>query len=271
MKFWILALTALAIGWSGPALAAISPGCRVMADSANRANLAARGGFASLFETRAAPADDHERQQRLADAADAVLLGEAARTICAGPDDAAPARAVAKDVAEHQAAVTAALAAGDCLPVLAAAQNRLVELARGMEAGAVDPAMTHVLGGALAVNTQVRAKCSGDAVTLAAALAEQGAALRTLYDSVSICQPVQARYQLSLQRAAAMIPEASREVYDRFLREDYEPALAAVKTSCAGILNAELIDGNEAKMRDFAALKEEAQKAMARPNPAVAP
>lgn len=75
MKFWILALTALAIGWSGPALAAISPGCRVMADSANRANLAARGGFASLFETRAAPADDHERQQRLADAADACCWG----------------------------------------------------------------------------------------------------------------------------------------------------------------------------------------------------
>ena len=62
-----------------------------------------------------------------------------------------PSKAVTKNLAIHQAAVTTALAANDCLPVLADVQRRLLEMANGLEKGLADPAMAHVLGGALAV------------------------------------------------------------------------------------------------------------------------
>lgn len=114
MKFWAVALTALAIGWCGSAQAAISPSCRVLADTSNNANLAAKGGFTSQFEARAEPGSEREAQQRLADAADAVQLFEAARAACAAAEDAAPLAVLTRDVAPHIAAVTAALAKDEC-------------------------------------------------------------------------------------------------------------------------------------------------------------
>jgi hypothetical protein len=266
MKFWAAALVALAIGWSGPALAAVSPGCKAMADSAARANLAARGGFVAQFEKRGEPADEREKQQRLADAADAVQLSEAVRTLCAGPDDAAPREAVIREAAEHLAAVTASLKAGDCLPVLAAVQNRLVELARGLEAGAVDPTMPHVIGGALALNEQVRGQCSSPAdAEKSAQFAEQGATLRQVYDKISVCFPAQLRYQETLERAVAMIPQADEARHAQFLREDYDPMLASVRAACGDLLNPAVIEANDAKIRDYATLKRDTLKAMEKP------
>lgn len=265
MKFWAAALVAVAIGWSGPALAAVSPGCKTMADSAARANLAARGGFVAQFEKRAEPADEREKQQRLADAADAVQLSEAARTLCAGPDDAAPREAVLREAAEHQAAVTAALKAGDCLPVLAAVQNRLVELARGLEGGAVDSTMPHVIGGALALNEQVRSQCGSPDAARSAQFAEQGATLRQVYDRIAVCFPAQQRYQETLERAVAMIAKADEAQHAKFLREEYDPMLASVRAACSDLLNPAVIDANDAKIRDYATLKADTLKAMEKP------
>jgi len=261
MKFWAVALVALAISWCGSAQAAISPSCRHLADTSNSANLAARGGFASLFEPRAQAADAREQQQRLADAADAVQLFEAARSACSGADDAAPLAAVARDVAPHQAAVAAALAADDCLPILSMVQNRLMELARGLEGGTAAPEMPHVLAGVLALNAQARGQCKGETAQLTGKFAEQGAALRKLYDTVAACGPAQLAYHQVLERAASMVAKAERAEYETFLRETYEPALKNIRTACGDILNTEVVDANDKKMRDYETLKADAARA----------
>jgi hypothetical protein len=270
MKFWTMALLMLAIGWGAPAQAAVSPGCRVLAESANRANLEARGGFVAQFEPRGEATTEQEKSQRLAEAADAVLLAGAVRTICSGADEAAPAAAIAKDVAAHQATIAAALTKGDCLAVLAPVQNRLLELARGLEAGGVDPMMPHVLGGTVALGEMVRDRCGGDARTAAAELIEQGASLRKLYDTVGTCQPLQTHYQQMLMRAASIVADAAQADYDKFLHDEYDPALAGLKSGCGDILNPEVLAANDAKVRDFAKLKEDALKARTATPPAPA-
>ncbi len=273
MKFWAVALVALAVGWCGSAQAAISPSCRVLSDTANGANLTAKGGFASQFEARAEPADEREKQQRLADAADAVQLFESARAACAAAEDAAPLAVLARDVAPHQASVAAALASDDCFPVLSMVQNRLMELARGLEGGTAAPEMPHVLTGTMALNAQIRTGCKGDGVQLTEKFAEQGAALRKLHVTVAACGPAQFAYHKTLEQAAAMAADASSESYDTFLRDTYDPALKGVRTACGEILNTEVIDANDKKMRDFATLKADAVRAReaSRPQPLVKP
>ncbi len=169
-----------------------------------------------------------------------------------------------KNLAIHQAAVTTALAANDCLPVLAAVQRRLLEMANGLEKGLADPAMAHVLGGALAVNEQVRGKCSGDSALAAQELAGQGAALRAAYVEISTCQPAQSHYQKMLDRAAMIVEDASQTDYDKFLHEDYDPALASMKASCAELINADGLAANDAKVRNFAKFKLDAVEARER-------
>ena len=273
MKFWAVALTALAIGWCGTAEAAISPDCRTLADTSNSANLAAKGGFTSQFEARPEPADEREKQQRLADAADAVQLYEAARAACAAADDAAPFAVLTRDVAPHMAAVTAALAADDCLPVLSMVQNRLMELARGLEGGTAAPEIPHVLTGTLALNAQVQRQCHGDGAQLTARFAEQGEVLRKLHATVQTCGPAQFAYHQVLERAASTVADTSEADYTKFLREDYEPAIRQVRAGCGDILNTEVIDANDRKMRDYAALKADAVRAReaSRPQPLVPP
>jgi len=273
MKFWAVALTALAIGWCGSAQAAISPACRVLSDSANSANLTARGGFASQFEARLEPADEREKQQRLADAADAVQLFESAKAACAAADDAAPLAVLARDIAPHQQAVAAALAGDDCFPVLSMVQNRLMELARGLEGGTAAPEMPHVLTGTMALNEQIRTGCKGEGVQLTEKFAEQGAALRKLHATVVVCGPAQFAYHQVLERAAAMVADASKADYDSFLQGSYDPALVGVRSACGEILNIEVIDANDKKMRDFDTLKADAVRAReaSRPRPLVKP
>jgi hypothetical protein len=273
MKFFAVALTLLAMGWCGSAQAAISPACRVLSDTANSANLTAKGGFASQFESRAPAADERENQQRLADAADAVQLFEASRAACAAAEDAAPLAVLARDVAPHQVFVAAALAGDDCFPVLSVVQSRLMELARGLEGGTAAPEMPHVLTGTMALNDQVRTGCKGDGVQLTEKFAEQGAALRKLHATVAVCGPAQLAYHQTLEQATAMVADASSEAYGAFLQGTYDPALKAVRTACGEILNTEVVDANDKKMRDFDTLKADALRAReaSRPRPLVKP
>ena len=273
MKIWAVALVAVVVGWCGSAQAAISPACRMLADSSNSANLVAKGGFVSQFEARGEPADEREKQQRIADAADAVQLYEAARLACAGSDDAAPLAVLTRDVAPHIAAVEAALVADDCLPVLSMVQNRMMELARGLEGGAASPEMPMVLGGSLALNERVRTSCKGDGVQLTARFAEQGEQLAKLHGTVAKCGPAQMSYHQMLEQAANGVADMSEADYTKFLRESYDPALKGVREACGEILNAEVVDANDEKIRDFATLKAGAIRAReaARPQPLVKP
>ena len=79
------------------------------------------------------------------------------------------------------------------------------------------------------------------AATLAAELRaiEKGAALRAAYVEISTCQPAQSHYQKMLDRAAMIVEDASQTDYDKFLHEDYDPALASMKASCAELINAD--------------------------------
>jgi len=273
MKFFAVALVLLAVGWCSCAQAAISPSCRILSDTANSANLTARGGFASQFEARGEPADEREKQQRLADAADAVQLFEAARAACAAAEDAAPLAVLTRDVAVHQQAVAAALADDDCFPVLSMVQNRLMELARGLEGGAAAPEMPMVLTGTMALNEQIRSGCKGEGAQLTARFAEQGAQLLKLHTTVAACGPAQFAYHQVLEQAAAMAADASQADYDSFLKGTYDPALAGVRAACGEILNTEVVDANDSKVRDFAALKADAIKAReaSKPQPLVKP
>ncbi len=273
MKIWAVALVAVVVGWCGSAEAAISPACRMLADSSNSANLAARGGFISQFEARGEPANEQEKQQRIADAADAVQLYEAARLACAGGEDAAPLAVLAREVAPHIAMVAAALAGDDCLPVLSMVQNRMMELARGLESGAAPPEMPMVLGGSLALNETVRTSCKGDGAQLTARFAEQGEQLAKLYATVAKCGPAQMTYHQMLEQAANTVADLSEADYGSFLRDSYDPALKGVREACGDILNTEVVDANDKKIRDFATLKADAIRAReaSRPQPLVKP
>ena len=260
MKLWVAMLAAMLLaGGTGEALAAPSPSCKIVTDAARAADLAA------IERQQTASATDKEKTQALADAADAVLFMEAARLGCTTPgDDADAFQSVTKNLTLHQGAVTAALGANDCLPVLAAVQNRLVEMAKGLEKGLTDPAMAHVLGGALAVNEQGRGKCTGEALAAAQELAQQGAAVRAAYVAISTCQPAQASYQKTLDMAAAIVAEIPEADYEKFVREDYDPALASMKASCAELINAQGLAANDARVRDFARFKSDVLKARER-------
>lgn len=140
-------------------------------------------------------------------------------------------------------------------------QNRLMELARGLENGDAAPEMPYVLTGIMVLNRQVGQQCDGDEAQLTARFAEQGEALRKLHLTVAACGPAQMAYHQVLQRGVNSVTAMSEAQYGQFLREAYEPALKEVRSACGEVLNSAVVDANDAKMRDYAGLKADASRA----------
>ena len=61
-----------------------------------------------------------------------------------------------------------------------------------------------------------------------------------------------------------IVEDASQTDYDKFLHEDYDPALASMKASCAELINADGLAANDAKVRNFAKFKLDAVEARER-------